>query len=136
MCISWILIKECPCTLRGSNPRSQRASGFSLPTCRPHGHHHQKYVIQRLNCILTCVVLGRVSVLTYDAHYFYIKHLNHNDYCILLYITVASIFKTEFLLYIRFMDFLCLTQQTPITIVNSNGPIITSIESKILFFLV
>jgi len=31
-----------PCTLRSSNPRSQLSSGFSLPTCRPHGHQHHK----------------------------------------------------------------------------------------------
>ena len=36
-----------------------------------------------------------------------------------MYIPLASIFKTEFLLYIRFTDFVCLSPQTPIIFVNS-----------------
>ena len=51
-----------------------------------------------------------------------------------MYIPLASIFETELLLYIRFLDFVCLSQQTPIIFVNNNGAMITSAESNILFF--
>ena len=50
-----------------------------------------------------------------------------------MYIPLASRFETELLLYIRFLDFVCLSQQTPIIFVNNNGAMITSTESNILF---
>ena len=51
-----------------------------------------------------------------------------------MYIPLALIFETELLLYIRFLDFVCLSQQTPIIFENNNGAMITSTESNIRFF--
>ena len=50
-----------------------------------------------------------------------------------MYIPLASMFETELLLYIRFLDFVRLSQQTPIIFVYNNGAMITSTESNIFF---
>jgi len=74
-----------PCTLRGSNPRSQLSSGFSLPTRRPHGHQHHKYDTATKRCSdLCCSRKGQRPSLINDAHHFHTNHLNHNDCCIFL----------------------------------------------------
>ena len=51
-----------------------------------------------------------------------------------MYIPLASMFETELLLYIWCLDFVCLSQQTPIIFVYNNGAMITLAESNILFF--